>query len=173
MFFLQKEDWSPRFESTFFTISMDTREIHNTVPPVEIPLTSSQDSCTTVNSLYYKGKETFPAVYFNVKVQCVHQVLILPRRYSQFRQLYDEVCSSPPPPNSHQQTTLNNSNKDEDKLSFPPKTCYFQSVDEEFLDVRQEELYNFMVMLLKRAGYANHPSVIDFLKLDIFTKNYF
>jgi len=147
MFYLAKEDWSPRFDNTFFTISIDTRTTC-TSPP---------------ESSFFKGNNFFPAVYFNIKVQCGRQEYICSRRYSQFRSLYDELCSL----KAQNEKEKQQQGKEQiQSLHFPPKTCFFQSIDEQFLDIRQEELYQFLSELLKRPGYVDHSVVHVFLDLD-------
>lgn len=158
MFYLPKEDWSPRFERTFFTVYLDSRNVHTTPPP----------SHSIDNNQLFRGKGSFPAVYFNVKVRCAHQEHICPRRYSQFRQLYDAICAVPPEEQHATQNHHKQSTHKEEALRIPPKTCFFQSIDDDFLDVRQEELYNFLAALLSRPGYVKHPAVIAFLDLYCF-----
>jgi hypothetical protein len=167
MFYLSKEDWSPRFGNTFFTVTLETRTIHTSPASLAASIsasasTSSPNTTGTKNNNYWEGNNAFPAVYFNLKIQCCRDEYILPRRYSQFRRLYDELCANPPQPST-------SSEHEQDKLQIPPKTCFFQSIDDEFLDVRQDELYCFIANILKRPGYANHPAVRAFLGLDRFS----
>ena len=172
MFYLSKEDWSPRFENTFFTVSLDTRTTYSNSPSSTTSSQSPSSHPTQNYSFLLGGNNSFPAVYFNLKVQCGHQEHICPRRYSQFRKLYDDLRHTKPVQESQgRQNRRGNVDKNTDRfrdLHIPPKSCPFQPIDEEFLNVRQKELYEFMDDLLKRPGYVNHPSVRSFLDLDHF-----
>lgn len=184
MVYLSKEDWSPRFGADFYTISMETRTIYNSPPSSltsstannnnDVAITSvatraaptettalTSTSTSTDKRYHLKGNNSFPAVYFNISVKCAHQEHTCPRRYSEFRNLYDELRRKPP------QLQLQPS--PEDELHIPPKTCFWQKVDDEFLDIRQEELFHFMTSILKQIAYEGHPAVISFLELDRFS----
>eukprot|EP00957_Ditylum_brightwellii_P143725 10950108-Ditylum_brightwellii.AAC.1 len=55
---------------------------------------------------------------------------------------------------------------------IPSKTFnFFQPHDEEFIETRQKELYDFMRSVLSRPGYASHPAIISFLELDDSTSS--
>lgn len=178
MFYLSKEDWSPRFEPTFFTVSLDARMTCSNSPPSITASSQSLPSRPTQKYSFIGGNNSFPAIYFNLRVQCAHQEHSCPRRYSQFRRLYDDLRfhAKSVQQLSHESQAQKkgnrdqNTNRDDDcrDLYIPPKTCPFQPMDEEFLDVRQKELYEFIDDLLKRPVYVNHPSVHAFLELDHF-----
>mmetsp|Transcript_10607 Transcript_10607/g.13432 ORF Transcript_10607/g.13432 Transcript_10607/m.13432 type:complete len:152 (+) Transcript_10607:144-599(+) len=151
MFYLSKKDWSPRYESTFFTVSLDCRKVY-TSPPL-----SNNNSDDT--SFTEGGKNSFPAIYFLIKVKCGYAEHVCPRRYSQFELLYHDICDNPPTNTSVDQVRC---------IRMPPKTCVFQSIDDDFLDVRQQELYDFLESILVLPGCADHPNVKNFLCLDKF-----
>ena len=50
-------------------------------------------------------------------------------------------------------------------MVFPPKTCPWQTQDEDFAQNRLEELREFLTDALKRPGVASHPAVKQFLLL--------
>mmetsp|Transcript_19903 Transcript_19903/g.29811 ORF Transcript_19903/g.29811 Transcript_19903/m.29811 type:complete len:175 (-) Transcript_19903:33-557(-) len=170
MFYLLKEDWSPRFES-FFTVTITTWMTYSSVPPSSSSSssqTTSTESSPLISSnrsynLTRGGNSKFPAVYYNLKVQSGRKEHLCPRRYSQFRKLYDEIKATPSP--TPDQASLSASTR---PINIPPKTCFCQTIDDEFLDVRQEELYHFLTSLLT-TGHANHPAMIAFLELDSFS----
>ncbi len=165
MFYLAKEDWSPRFES-FFTVTLTTRTTYSSPPPSSSQTTPIESSPLLPENLTKGENEKFPAVYYNIKVQCGRKEHLCPRRYSQFRKLYNDINANPPPlPN---QVSSSKIIRPEKPIKIPPKTCCFQTIDDEFLDVRQEELYWFLTTLLIRPGYADHPAMIAFLELDSF-----
>jgi len=145
MFYLPAKDWSPRFEDSFFTCSLTSRAV------LQAPPDGNDDE----NIIH----QHHPAVYFNIVVKCVHKEKICPRRYSQFRKLYDELRWNPP----QSQSPLG---AEAQPLRIPPKTCLFSKIDDEFLDIRQEELSEFLDELLKRPNYPTHPAVREFLGLD-------
>ncbi len=142
MCYLQEKDWSPRFADTFFTFTLNSRTLHNNVP---------KDGA---GSFSPKSSRSHPAIYYNIIVKCGKNVRQFPRRYSQFYSLYEELTKNSPPqgfaPNDQ-------------PLHIPGKTCFYQAVDEEFLDIRQEELARFLDDVLKRPYYISHPSLLAFL----------
>lgn len=147
MLYLSKVDWSPRFGSDFYTIELNTRTTLSASPSTE------QDD--------YHAREghTFPAVYFTITIQYDKKEYNIQRRYSQFRKIYEEIKIFAAKSGDTSTSTQ------KDTISFPPKTCFFQTIDEEFLDVRQEELYAFLDNILKRPDYANLPCVKEFLEV--------
>lgn len=149
MFYLSQEDWSPRFGSDFFTVKLASRSTLTCSPP------SNQN-----DSHQPKGNNGFPAIYFNVSVHCARKEYSISRRYSQFRELFNEIVANPP------ETTTKTT---QHEIPFPPRTCLFQSIDEDFLDLRQEDLLSFMDNILKRPGYVDLPCVKAFLEMDQLT----
>ena len=177
MFFLLKEDWSPRFEN-FFTVTITTWTTYNSAPASSTPssfqttvaTTESSPLLSPVTNMNENGYENrrynvtrggsgkFPAVFYNIRVQCGREERLIPRRYSQFRSLQDEIDANPSP--------FQNSNGR--KINLPPRTCICQTIDDDFLDDRQEELYHFLTSLLI-SGNANHPAMVAFLELACFS----
>lgn len=143
--YLTDKDWSPRFDSAFFTCKIISRTLRETPP----------------NDGYTIGtKGNHPAVYYHIKVNMGKKELIVKRRFSQFRMLYDELKKSPPAEVSPEQKQQFN------HVHLPPKACFFQKIDDEFLDNRQEELTIFVHNILKIQNYSKHPAVEKFLRLD-------
>ena len=145
MFYLPKEKWSPRFDSTFFTIDFGP-QIKCDIPPKKIDFSS------------LGGNSDHPALYYEVNILSGRQSRTLLRRYSQFYHVYKELQTNPTPENA----------KDPIKqtLSIPPRTCLFQRVDEDFLIERKNGLESFLKDLLGRPGYIDHPSVQAFLEIE-------
>ena len=83
-----------------------------------------------------------------------------------FKHLNDEILKIPTLHRTNRKPSMNQS--DIDILPFPPKTCLFTNIDEEFLDNRQDELLSFLEDLLKIANCSEHQVVRDFLDLDKF-----
>ena len=155
VFYLPENEWSPRYETSFFTISLRTRTVYDTHPPH-----TGIDHNTARNRHH-------PAVYFNLKVKCGKKENVCPRRYSQFRNLYDELRRDPPVQSKHTLSRTSKAVPDEcaQLPLIPPKTCFFSKLDDEFLNTRQEELYTFLDECLKRPDYSKHPSIRQFLEL--------
>ena len=154
MLYLPEKDWSPRFGTDFFTVCITSRT-NDENQPENVHDASSLDR--------QKG-----SVYYNVEVKSGHSdKLRLKRRYSKFRYLYDEVRKSAPPHHGNQSSSDSNTAKQSvEALHFPPKTCFFTNIDDEFLDIRQDELFTFLDQLLKIPNYSKHKAVRDFLELD-------
>jgi hypothetical protein len=170
MLYLPDKDWSPRFGTEFFTFSLTSRSILE-VPP-------DCDSNDHTNAQYQRQRHSSAAVYFHVLVKCAKSEKLCLRRFSQFRTLYDEVLRSPPAAAAlaHQSKSASKNITTStyeliQNLHFPPKTCFFTHADDEFLDVRQEELGAFLDELLKIPNCSTHPAVQHFLELDGFKEN--
>jgi hypothetical protein len=138
--YLSHEDWSARYESSFFTIKMDSVEQRGEAPPMDPMIT---------------GKTNHPAYYFQIDVFCEYTTRPVFRRYSHFKWLFHQLCGSPP-----------SQERGEEPLIMPPGSCFFMPQDEKFAENRMEQLREFMRDLLQRPGYATHPAVIVFLELD-------
>jgi len=138
--FLAADQWSPRFQSTFFTIKMDTFESCRHPPtssePGDIPL----------------GKGTFPAYYFKIDVCSGHMRHSVLRRYSQFEWLLSKVLI---------QATVH---------GMPPKTWICQFQDEAFAKNRLGHLREFLEGFLSQPGIAKDLHVVAFLELNRFAQ---
>lgn len=143
MHYLTKEHWSPRYDSTFFTLQLNGKILLDESPPIPVGL---------------GGKSSLPAVYFCIEVFSEHKRHECIRRYSQFKWLHDQLITSPPNAASHE----------EHALFLPPGTCPWQKQTEEFLQNRLEALQDYLGDVLARPGYARHPAMILFLELDKF-----
>ena len=195
MFYLNPEDWSPRFDSTFYTVKLTTFEICNETPPPS-STTDQNRTCTckqngaalsSNDSRAHRrrsigGRSSHPAIYYCLEIQCGHRTRTIWRRYSQFRSLCRRAATSPPPPTSSDPHEVEAERKRGDLWSvFPPRQvasgpCFVIPCitskdawkDEDFIEERQEELGRFLRDLLTRRGYCNHPNVVEFLELDGF-----
>lgn len=150
LMYLAFDQWSPRFDSTFFSFKMTAKTLHSTPP--------SQES---VGTKRIEGKTNHPAWYYTIQVHSEHRSHTIVRRYSQFHWLYDELRSHPP-------ANRMDYGSDQPPICIPPKTCPFQIQTDEFAQTRLEELSEFLKDALLRPGYASHPAVARFLELDRF-----
>ena len=139
MMYLEKDQWSKRFDSTFFTFSMDGHCRMSEPPSLPDRL---------------RGKTNHPAIYFELTVYCEHRSISILRRFSHFRCLLQELIDSKLPATFGPLPLM------------PPGTCPFQLLDEAFLQNRKEELRDFLSELLFRPECARHPAVVNFLALD-------
>jgi hypothetical protein len=75
--YLAHEDWSPRYETTFYTVKVQAVELLDSAP-------------ATLNSVI-SGKSNHPAYYYRIDVYCGHSTRSVFRRYSQFHCLYKQL----------------------------------------------------------------------------------
>jgi hypothetical protein len=141
LMYLPKDVWSPRYDSTFFTIELAGKQLLSEPPE------GHQD---------LGGKANFPAYYYDVIVFREHTKKSLQRRYSDFKWLYDQVSKYPP---------TDEQAPNAEPIRMPPGTCPFQRQNDAFAQNRLEALFEFMGDLLGRPGYASHPAVVRFLDL--------
>ena len=139
--YLAPDYWSPRYDSTFFTVKMENVELLKTSPVIDSVI---------------GGKSNHPAYYYKMDVHCAHSTRTIHRRYSQFKWLFRQIQASPPP------TT----EAGEQSLVLPPPTCFCAPQNEAFAHNRMEQLREFMKDLLQRPGYSTHWAVVRFLELD-------
>jgi PX domain len=163
LMFLPKDQWSPRFETTFYSVKIEGYEQLMTAPPPatrrggQIPLPS--------------GKSSFPAYYYKVVVYRGHHKTTVLRRYSQFKWLYDQLHKAfYSRASSSQQSTATRtaSGTMQPFPSLPPGTCPWDRQDDSFAACRQDELAELLTaMLVLRPGTnACHPAVVAFLELN-------
>jgi hypothetical protein len=152
--YLAHEDWSPRFESTFYTVKMNGYELYNNKS--SLPHSSSPSSLAfSSSSAAIGGKTNFPAYYYKISVFCGHQSRTVLRRFSQFEWLYQNL----PPSITHY----------DEPLMLPPKTsCICQPQTDSFAQNRMEQLQDFLRDVLIRRGAAEHDAVAIFLELETF-----
>jgi PX domain len=143
MMFLEKHQWSKRFDSTFFSFTLDGKRQLLETPQIPAEM---------------EGKTNHPATYFELTVYCEHRTISILRRYSHFRWLFHEINDS----NSKRLDSITGG----PPLRLPPGTCPFQRMDENFLQTRKDELRDFLNDLLNRPGNSQHPAVVTFLSLD-------
>lgn len=145
LMYLPESHWSPRYDSTFYTIQFNGFTLVRDNPPSVPPK--------------IQGKTSLPAYYYSITVCREHEKRILQRRYSQFWWLFQQITSHPPvvlPPNPLAAKPI----------QMPSGTCpLFQWQDDNFAATRQEQLSQFMDDILGRPGYANHTAVKVFLEL--------
>jgi hypothetical protein len=143
MHYLAREHWSPRYDSTFFTIQITGAE--KLTRPPSIPQGMS-------------GKANHPAFYFQVEVFSEQKKHVCLRRYSHFKWLHEVLHTSPPSEAQHE----------DEPLRLPPGSCPWQVQDEEFITTRLDALRDYLRDVLSRPGYARHPAVRTFLELASF-----
>ena len=136
--FLAADQWSPRFQSTFFTVKMETMDLCGARPP----------ESSTEPSRIPPGKNTFPAYYFKIVVFSGHAKHSVLRRYSQFDWLVSKVSIGTNTP------------------KMPPKAWICQPQDKAFAKNRLEQLREFLEGFLSQPGIAKDPRVVAFLELD-------
>ena len=142
--YLEHEDWSPRYQDTFYTIRLEKFELFSSPPKIASQLPPN----------HFGSKTNFPAYYYKIEVFCGrHQPNIIYRRYSQFKWLYENL-----PKNS------------ESSIVFPPGSgCFFLAPPtESFVKTRKEDLKNFLDGALSRREVASNEIVAQFLELDSF-----
>jgi hypothetical protein len=140
--FLASDQWSPRFENTFFTVKFKSFEL------VTLPPESGEPSSA------FKGKGMFPAYYYKIDVCCGHAKHSVLRRYSQFAWLVSRV-----PPDTRPNAP-----------EMPPKTWICQPQDAAFAQNRLEQLREFLEDFLQRPGIATDSNVVAFLELERFAR---
>jgi len=143
--------WSPRFDANFFSLKMEQTELLQSAP--------NDDSTAHSNAMQVPGKEKYPAYYYQIDIfreKKQHSVL---RRYSQFQWLYQQLLVQ------YKQSLASGAPPTE-PMVFPPKTCPWQTQDDEFAENRLEQLFEFLTDALKRPGVASHGAVVKFLELD-------
>jgi PX domain len=133
--YLSKDCWSPRYDSTFYSMQMPAFEQRASEPPLPLAL---------------GGKTHHPAYYYSICVYREQSQTTIWRRYSHFRWLYDQVRDVP---------------MEGEPLSMPPGTCPLHWQTESFAKNRKDELSEFLDSLLQRPGLASHPAVLLFLEL--------
>jgi hypothetical protein len=141
LMYLPKDVWSPRYDSTFFSITLAGKQLLNEPPERHQDL---------------GGKTSSPAYYYDVVVFRERAQKMVHRRYSEFKWLYDQVSKYPP---------TDEQAPNAEPIRMPPGTCPFQWQNEDFAQNRLEALSEFMGDLLERPGYATHPAVVSFLDL--------
>jgi hypothetical protein len=141
LMFLHKSTWSPRYDSTFFSVTMETKEWIRTERPTQPPVIS--------------GKTNLPAFYYVITIHREHSKVSIKRRYSDFKWLYEQLKGCPPHDGDPSTT-----------IRLPPGSCLWQAQTEEFSQNRLLQLRDFLNDVLSRPGYANHPAVRLFLELE-------
>jgi hypothetical protein len=77
--YLAYEHWSPRYETTFYTVKIDGFESLRSAPST---------------SPSYGGKSNHPAFYYKLDVFCGHSTRSVLRRYSEFQWLFNQLPRS-------------------------------------------------------------------------------
>ena len=148
--YLEHEDWSPRYQDTFYTVRLDHFELF-----ASLPNTTAVDDPPP-------GKTNFPAYYYKIEIVCGrHDPKVIFRRYSQFKWLYETL------PRNITAGSVN-----DESLSFPPgSSCFCRPQNDEFARNRSEQLREFLREALTRRDVASHDAVALFLELDGFEAN--
>lgn len=172
MMFLPESKWSPRYESQFYTIRMNSYVTLDKPPEEEEDEDTGQnnytfgndndDICTffrLCNILNNTPNKTFPAVYYKIEVLRGNSSHTILRRYSQFVYLHHKIIDS----------IMIENNKDNNNR-LPPKTGPFhnttKNANEEFFYERMEGLYKFLVGLLMQPECVSNKWITAFLELD-------
>lgn len=142
--YLAHEDWSPRFENTFYTVKVEGFQQMKELPSSTLPV----------------GKRNLPAYYYKIKIFCGHQTHIVWRRYSQFQWLYEQLPTSV-------------THFDEPLILPAAQPCFllWQPQDDAFAQTRMEDLRDFLRDALSRKGAAQHEAIAQFLELKGFAIN--
>ena len=141
LLYLPKDSWSPRYDSTFYTVKLEGKQKLSELPAVPSAI---------------GGKSNLPAYYYEVTVYREHEKKSMLRRYSHFKWLYEQLIWNPPQDEQPSDT----------KPIRLPGACPLQWQDDNFAQTRLERLMDFIDDTLARPGYASHPAVLTFLELD-------
>lgn len=141
--FLPKDQWSARFDSTFYTVKIEGKQRLTAPPDKSVPASIG-------------GKTNFPAWYYRVVVYREHGKEEHLRRYSHFQWLYEQLIANPS--SDEQLSGLN-------EITFPG-SCPMTIQNDAFAQGRMEVLADFLNDVLSRPGYASHPAVLTFLDID-------
>lgn len=142
--YLEYEDWSPRYQDTFYTVRLEQFELFTSPPKAASQLPPN----------HLGSKTNFPAYYYKIEVFCGrHQPNIIYRRYSQFKWLYENLPKS-----------------SDSSSGFPPGSgcLFFVPQTETFVKSRKEDLKDFLDGVLSRREVASNEIVAQFLELDAF-----
>ncbi|VEU36035.1 unnamed protein product [Pseudo-nitzschia multistriata] len=154
--YLEQEDWSPRYQDTFYTVRLDDFQRFASTPKTA---TSNNDSDSLPSSTL-GGKTNFPAYYYKIQIFCGrHDPKVVFRRYSQFKWLYQNIPLS---------TT--GGDPSEEPIQFPPGNGCLCSQNDDFAKNRTEQLREFLNEALVRRDVARDEAVAQFLELDSFVK---
>jgi PX domain len=148
--YLPNDTWSPRYDSTFYTVKLNGFElVHDTLPS------------DGVDRIRVPGKTNLPAYYYRVDVYRRHERTTLLRRYSQFQWLYHELMA-------HSDDTSSSAVVDPTAtLHFPSAVvCRFQWwQDDAFAMTRMQDLAVFLSSALVRPNCSRLSAVRIFLSL--------
>lgn len=149
--YLEHQDWSHRFQDTFYTVLLDGFELMTA--PSETDYSPPPD--------IIGGKTSFPAYFYKIKVFCGHRnPKVVYRRYSQFQWLYKNMPSS-----------VIGSGANKEAIVFPPGSCVPDSQNDDVAKARMEQLGEFLRDALIRMNVASHEAVVaKFLELDSFAQ---
>lgn len=146
LMYLPIDQWSSRFDSNFYSVKIESKELLSECP---------------ASTFTPPGRNNHPAYYYLITVFRAKEKKIVPRRYSHFRWLYDQIVDYKYAPR-HPDIEL----PALQPMVMPPKTCPWQQQDDDFAQNRLEQLQEFLTDALTRPGIANHPAVKQFLDLD-------
>mmetsp|Transcript_8251 Transcript_8251/g.23741 ORF Transcript_8251/g.23741 Transcript_8251/m.23741 type:complete len:184 (+) Transcript_8251:291-842(+) len=157
--YLSRDDWSPRFDSSFFTVEIESYEKLSYPPPAE------HDQASVIQC-----KTSHPAYYYQISVFCEHEKWIVPRRYSQFQWMRNQLCKTKgTPTNGNNSTTRTRNHGNAVATENPPLptgTCFFEVQNASFAQRRQQQLNDFLDDILTQPGNSFHGAVVTFLELD-------
>lgn len=145
--YLPIEHWSPRYDEEFFTVKITGKEKLNIRPKLPGSL---------------GGNANHPAMYYRIEVYCKSRKHICLRRYSQFKWLHQQLLTSA---RFDEKNTAAGTISQVD-FSFPPAPCPWQIHSEDFLQIRLEDLQDYLRDALSQPGFAQRSAMKDFLELD-------
>ena len=141
LMYLPKTEWSPRFDSTFFTVTVESTRVVQEPIDVSVPET-------------IQGRNHYPAYYYELAIHRGRERTIIWRRFSHFKWLHQQLKANPP-----------TESQPSDAISFPAGTCFYQKQDDQFAQSRLLMLGDWLNDVLVRPGCASHPAVMAFLEL--------
>ena len=171
LMFLPKDQWSPRYEETFYSVKLEGFEKLTVKPPPTTTCTTATATSTANATIHLPpGNASFPAYYYRVTIYRGHQTNTVLRRYSQFKWLYDELRLARP--SQQQQSTVAATATTAIHTTFPvmpPGTCPWDRPNDAFAACRHDELADLLTALLELqlpgTNNASHPAVVAFLEL--------
>jgi hypothetical protein len=186
LFFLPKKLWSPRYESSFYSVTI---EACGTVTGTEADDGLDRAAALLAPPAPVRGNTRLPAVYYQVTVHREHSKKVVWRRYSHFVWLYGEWVADPLPRDPPDPSALRNDSNGrtpcrsvQGGVSLPPPpslpsgSCSLfwwalpKHMKASFAEQRRADLDMWLqdaLCLADPAGhsYASHPATIAFLEL--------
>ena len=170
MFYLDRSDWSPRYDGdSFFTVNVKTWCVLSS-PPLNSPSGSGDADATRP---LVRGRSSHPAAYYEIDVRRGRSVATVRRRYSEFCWLRDQTLRTGDRLYSSGESRPHGGIGGGERTGIlPPRTCFpnpcvgHDPFDEKFLTDRRDALATFLEKLLKSdPKCAQRPEIAAFLGL--------